>query len=248
MDLVARRTDFAGSGQTAYTAGVSTQKENAAAPGQWSEYYKPDYSLPEIHDHLRQMTPFVDKCREHFGGSRILEIGTGSGILALYFSQLGYQVTGLDLDTAIVETNDRLNRTYGGSARFVGGDMLHLPFSAGAFDACYHQGLMEHFDPPEIVRALKAQTKTCRKVVFAVPTIRWNGGVFGDERMWTGSFWLRLLDEFRVLDVFGMSYSGLFSRALNLTGQRLTANRPALLYRAMAKRRAGQIGFVIAGR
>lgn len=212
---------------------------------EWGEYYKETYTLPEMHHHLQHMAPFMAKCEEHFGGKRVLEIGTGSGIIALYFSQLGYDVTGLDYDRRVLAGNLRQNRRHGGEARFVNGDMFHLPFRPNTFDACYHQGLMEHFDPPQIQDALRAQTEICRRVVFAVPTRLWDGGTRGDERMWPGAYWLELLNGFRVLDIFGMSFCGLPARALNVLSRRLTRNRPAAAHRALALRKAGQIGFVI---
>jgi hypothetical protein len=107
---------------------------------------------------------------------------------------------------------------------------------------------MEHFDGPDIVAALKAQTEVCRKVIFAVPTVHWRGGVFGDERLWTGRRWLELLQPFRVLEVFGMSYHAVVTRSVNLIGRRLTGYRPLLVYRKLALDYAGEIGFVITRR
>lgn len=214
----------------------------------WGEYYTGYYALPEIHEQLIKMRPFIDVCRRHFGGKRILEIGTGRGVLAVYFSLLGHEVTGLDYDRDIVRANKQLNAAYHGDARFVVGDLTRLPFPPGSFDGCYHQGLMEHFDAPTIVAALKAQVQTCGTVIFMVPTIRWRDGVFGDENMWPARYWLELMAPFRILDVFGTSYRGLAPRVLNAVGQRVLDRRPALLFRQLALFQAGQIGFAIARR
>ncbi len=221
------------------------EKNNGGERRTWSAYYKELDSLPKVHEYLNNMREFMAKCRQHFVGRNILEIGTGSGVIAVYFSQSGYTITGLDRDPGIIAMNQRMNILFGGSARFMVGDMFQLPFGPDAFDVCYHQGLMEHFDPPEIVAALTAQTSICRRVVFAVPTVHWKGGVFGDERMWTGRHWLGLLAPFRVIDVFGMAYSGVAKRGLNMLGRRFTSYRPAGLYRRLALDCAGEIGFVI---
>lgn len=213
--------------------------------GSWAEYYRDLDTLPRILEYFNNMGEFIAKCREHFAGCNILEVGTGSGLMAIYFSQMNYSVTGLDRDPDVIASNQRMNAMLGGSVRFVVGDILRLPFRENAFDACYHQGLMEHFDPPEIVAALKAQTAVCRRVIFAVPTIRWKGGVYGDERMWTGQRWLDLLAPFRVIDIFGMAYNSLPTRGCNMLGRRLTSHRPAWLYRKLALRSADEIGFVI---
>ena len=216
--------------------------------GSWAEYYKDLDSLPKIHDYLNNMREFIAKCREHFVGRNVLEVGTGSGVLAVYFSQLDYTVTGLDRDPGVIASNQKMNAILGGSARFLVGDIFHLPFREDTFDVCYHQGLMEHFDPPGIVAALKAQVAVCRRVVFAVPTLSWKGGVYGDERLWAGRRWLELLAPFRVIDVFGMAYTGLARRGLNMLGRRFTSYRPEWLYRRLALGSAGEIGFVIEAR
>ncbi|NIA15540.1 MAG: methyltransferase domain-containing protein [Nitrospiraceae bacterium] len=217
-------------------------------PRKWSDYYEDSHSLAEIHRHLTNMAPFIAKVVEHFPEGRLLEIGTGTGILTTYFSQIGYQVAGLDLDRQIVAANRVQDERFGGKAAYVIGDMFTLPFAPDTFGACYHQGLLEHFDPPQIVDALRAQTAVCGKVIFAVPTAQWRGETRGDERMWPGNQWLDLLSDFHVLDVFGMSYSSLFTRAANLAGRHATNYRPARAYHSLALRKAGQIGFVITRR
>lgn len=226
--------------------GISTLDKYGNDLGTWSDYYDGFTTLPEICRHITNLQPFIAKCEAFFPGRRILEIGTGTGLVSIYFSQLGYNVTGLDFDYQILAKNLRLNRMFNGSACFVNGDMFSLPFAPDTFDAGYHQGLMEHFDEPDIVKSLEDQLSVCKHIVFAVPTILWRGGVFGNERLWSGKKWLELLSGFRVLDVFGMSYSGIFSRATNFVGRRLTRGRPRPIHRAVALRRAGLIGFVIA--
>ena len=169
-------------------------------------------------------------------------------MLAVYFSQLGYTVTGLDLDPDVIAANQKMNVRFGGSARFLVGDILHLPFRENSFDVCYHQGLMEHFDAPDIIAALRTQTTVCRRVVFAVPTVLWKGDTYGDERMWAGQRWLELLEPFRIIDIFGMAYTGLTRRGLNMLGRRFMSYHPGWIYRELAVKYAGQIGVVIEAR
>lgn len=213
--------------------------------GTWGEYYQQDYTLPWVHEHLANMGQFIETCKKHFGGQRILEIGTGTGLLAIYFSQAGYEVTGMDSDRAVIAGNTQLNRRFHGRARFLVGDMFNLPFEADAFDSCYHQGLMEHFDEPEIVEALTLQLAVSRKLVFSVPTRMWRGGVFGNERMWSGAYWLQLLKDFRVTEVSGSAYASFGTRAMHFAGRRVTGYRPRRLFHHLALRKAGEICIVM---
>ena len=211
----------------------------------WSEYYQPDYTLPEIVDHLSNMGHMLGPCQAMPAGSRMLEIGTGTGLVTIYLSQCGYDMTGLDYDPGIIALNERLNKRLGGRASFVVGDMFALPYADGAFDAIFHQGLMEHFDEGPIVASFHEQLRVARRVIFTVPTVHWHGGVRGDERMWTGAYWRKLLAPFRVVSVFGASYPDPLTRALHFFGGRATQHRPKGLFESMAMRRAGQIGFIV---
>lgn len=211
----------------------------------WADYYEAPYTLPEIYRHLSNMGLFIDKCTRHFPGKRILEIGTGTGLMCVYFSQMGYRMCGLDYDYGIVAKNQHLKKTFNAELQFMQGDMFDLPFAPGAFDACYHQGLMEHFDEPDILRALEHQTSVCKRVIFTVPTRHWKGGVRGDERMWNGTYWRELLKPFRIVDIFGGAYTSLATRGLHFLERKVAKGKPAFLFQNMALHRAGDLGFVI---
>lgn len=191
------------------------------------------------------MEPFIDRCVRHFPGKRILEIGPGTGLISVYFQQSGYDVTGLDSDEEIVSRCNVLNQWFGADCRFIHGDMFDMPFPEDSFDACFHQGLMEHFDEPDIVRALEMQLAVAQRVIFTVPTVKWLGGTRGDERMWPGKHWLRILRRFRVLDVFGGAYASRPARAVNALDRKVLHGRWAFLTRPIALKKAGEIGFVL---
>jgi hypothetical protein len=57
-----------------------------------------------------------------------------------------------------------------------------------------------------------------------------------------------VLATFRVIDVFGMAYTGLARRGLNMLGHHFTSYRPESLYQGLALGSTGEIGFVIEAR
>lgn len=70
----------------------------------------------------------------------VLDIGTGTGFLALIASQLGYRVTALDLSTTMLaEARAHADRR-GLKSTFLRGDAVKPPLDAGTFDAivCRH--------------------------------------------------------------------------------------------------------------
>jgi protein-L-isoaspartate O-methyltransferase len=132
-------------------------------------------------------------------GSEVLELGCGPGRHALGMASLGYSVTGVDLDPAVL-TQARANATAVGAerTRFVAGDMdrLDLLAPAGRFRAITHGGVVEHLRSADRIRAtLTAQLDAAGLVVFDVPTrTEKNLRLFERDdifrQLWTADEWL----------------------------------------------------------
>lgn len=130
-------------------------------------------------------------------GSRLLEVGFGSGNTALLLADLGYIVTVVDVDEILVE---RLRYRYAdwirmGRLEVQQADMLALPWQAREFDLAYHQGVLEHFPDALIVRALSEQARVAQYVIFDVPNHRYGARPFGDERLLSPAHWRRLIEQ-----------------------------------------------------
>lgn len=80
-------------------------------------------------------------------GARILEIGAGTGRDSAALAARGARVVALDASPESLRLVARADPTLVGRG-IVGGDAFHLPFRAGAFDAVFHQGVLEHFGNP----------------------------------------------------------------------------------------------------
>jgi SAM-dependent methyltransferase len=130
-------------------------------------------------------------------GSRLLEVGFGSGTTAVLLADLGYIVTAVDINEVLVE---RLRDRYAdwirmGWLEVRQADMLALPWQEGEFDLAYHQGVLEHFPDEQIVQALREQARVARWVIVDVPNHRHGDRPFGDERLLPPSYWRQLLKE-----------------------------------------------------
>lgn len=68
-------------------------------------------------------------------GSRVLDVGCGSGQLALIAAKDGLDVTGVDIATNLIERARARAQAEGLAARFEEGDAEALPFEDGSFDA-----------------------------------------------------------------------------------------------------------------
>ncbi|HYE16200.1 MAG TPA: methyltransferase domain-containing protein, partial [Pyrinomonadaceae bacterium] len=100
-------------------------------------------------------------------GSRILDVGCGSGWLSEYFARLGYDVTGIDISPDLVEmSRERVARVpYGADhetplrCRFEVHDVEAAP-PAGSFDAVVCYDSLHHFeDERAVVRNLAASLR-----------------------------------------------------------------------------------------
>jgi ubiquinone/menaquinone biosynthesis C-methylase UbiE len=72
--------------------------------------------------------------------SKILDVGTGTGFLALILSELGHEVTGVDLSPRMLEIARKKALESGQRIDFKLGDAETLPFKNNSFDAviCRH--------------------------------------------------------------------------------------------------------------
>jgi SAM-dependent methyltransferase len=130
-------------------------------------------------------------------GSRLLEVGFGSGTTAVLLADLGYKVTAVDIDDVLVQ---RLRDRYAdwirtGRLEVRQADMLALPWQERNFDLAYHQGVLEHFPDEQIVQALREQAHVAEWVIFDVPNHRCSDRPFGDERLLSPSHWRRLINQ-----------------------------------------------------
>lgn len=80
-------------------------------------------------------------------GSRVLEIGAGTGRDTAALAAMGHRAVALDFSPESIALVTEAAPDLVGRG-IVRGDAFHLPFSDGAFDAVFHQGVLEHFGNP----------------------------------------------------------------------------------------------------
>ncbi len=89
-------------------------------------------------------------------GSRVADLGCGSGVFTDVLRQKGYASTGVDLSPKLIG----IARTKYSGIEFVEGDVEHLPFADGSFDGVLLSGLVHHLPDParcaaEVFRVLR---------------------------------------------------------------------------------------------
>ena len=107
-----------------------------------------DESLPAhvVEHYLRKRTAFV---RAHVAaGASVLDVGCGTGALAVRIQQAGYQVTGVDSSAGML----RVLKERDSSVGAVGGSGTGLPFAEDHFDLVYCVAVMHHIAEAASVR------------------------------------------------------------------------------------------------
>lgn len=84
-------------------------------------------------------------------GSKLLELGSGSGHLSAVFAMEGYAVTLLDFSEKALEKSRETFERYGLNGEFIKGDLMNLPDFDKEYDLVWNSGVMEHFEEEELI-------------------------------------------------------------------------------------------------
>jgi SAM-dependent methyltransferase len=135
---------------------------------------------------------------------RVLEIGTGTGMLSGYLARAGVATVSLDYNAAVLRVAGHFYADLEASVPRACGDAFAVPFHDDAFDASFSQGLWEHFGDNEIRAMAIEQLRVAARVYCSVPTAysphlgHLGPGLLGNERLLTKRRWLDILHGFDV--------------------------------------------------
>jgi SAM-dependent methyltransferase len=127
------------------TSGAGRAPE-AADRDTWSRFWERKEDL----DRVYPSSPAVlDALVRHLSvtPARVLEIGSGTGRDTAALAARGHRAVALDASLEALALTARAAPGLVGRG-IVAGDAFHLPFPDAAFDAVFHQGVLEHFGNP----------------------------------------------------------------------------------------------------
>lgn len=83
------------------------------------------------------------------------------------------------------------------SFRFLAADIRD---SCPVADVVFSQGVLEHFPDEEIRAIVSLQKSVAKRVLHCVPSAKYQGGSFGDERLMTRAEWRALVDPDEIFE------------------------------------------------
>jgi SAM-dependent methyltransferase len=94
-------------------------------------------------------------------GERVLDLGSGTGALALATGDLGGSVVAVDLDRSALHRGATLSRSLPAPVRHLVGDARALPFRDGTFDVSVHRSVLVYMEQRE--RAVQEERRVLRR-------------------------------------------------------------------------------------
>jgi len=146
--------------------------------------------------------------------TKILEIGTGTGVLASLLVKSGFSVTAIDIDERMLNIakgcanylNIRLN------LRVLNAFELRQFYNEKEFGCVVSYGLMEHFSDEQIINLIKIQNYLAKLVIFCVPSsnisLKYQKKGNGTERYLDKRKWVEIIKKSGVKEYifYGFGY------------------------------------------
>lgn len=84
------------------------------------------------------------------GNFKMVEVGSGTAFVSLYFAKHGASTTSLDTNDRVLAVAKENFKREGAKGNFVKSNAEHLPFKDNQFDVVTSFGLLEHFKDPSV--------------------------------------------------------------------------------------------------
>jgi ubiquinone/menaquinone biosynthesis C-methylase UbiE len=161
----------------------------------WADFYEPICGDKEkLESNVVAHAPFIMEIgRFVVKGDRVLEIGTGTGLIGWPLAQAGVKVVSIDNDPGILKQAKVNTALCGADIELREADAFSLPFSDREFKVSFSLGLLEHFSDADIVKLVAEHQRVAEAVVVGVPLKGCKSRAFGNERWLTMEEWEKLL-------------------------------------------------------
>jgi 2-polyprenyl-3-methyl-5-hydroxy-6-metoxy-1,4-benzoquinol methylase len=152
-----------------------------------------------VTDKIKTKKALIDLIKKYSPNKKIIEAGSGTGILSTYMASLGYETTAIDIDKDILKLSQKISAYYGSKNKpiFKMNSILELNYKENQFDVSFSNGVLEHFSDVDIINTLKKQMKISKVVIFGIPTKYFDDSeaMYGNERFLKLNFWREIINK-----------------------------------------------------
>lgn len=170
----------------------------------WSNLYEKEIlSAPSIDEFIKQKLSTKKKVikliNKYASNKKIMELGAGTGVLALYISSLSNnRVDALDKDYDMISLSKKyfLSKFENSNINYICDDIRNIKVKE-KYDVCYSIGILEHYDDDEIIELINKQTSISEYVIFGIPTKYFDEDkkMYGNERYLSLQYWRKIIKK-----------------------------------------------------
>lgn len=166
-------TDYEGVWQIARFFYEGAQRDSINKTDNWAGYLQLAVEKaggPEAFAEKKLATygPLVAELASFLEQGEGLEVGAGSFVIPTYFLKHGKRIVGLDYEKAMVDFGRKTMGLPEDLAQE--GNMFDLEIANRKFKVAYSVGLLEHFNPFQVVAALRQQARVAENVIVVIPS------------------------------------------------------------------------------
>lgn len=152
-----------------------------------------------VNDKIKTKKNLIDLIKKYSPNKKIIEAGSGTGILSTYLASLGFDSVAIDIDKDILNLSKKIAKEYGAKnkPKFMIDSILKLNYKNKEFDVSFSNGVLEHFSDKEIIKTIKNQLKIANTVIVGIPTKYFDDdeAMYGDERFLKLKFWREIISQ-----------------------------------------------------
>ena len=182
----------------------------------WYDIYIEEIKLKKniigyVNYKIKNKKKLINLIKKYSKRKKIMEAGSGTGIISTYMASLGYDVTEVDIDDKILNLAKDISKKYikKGEPNFIKKDLLKLDFKSKEFDVIFSNGVLEHFNDDDIKKILKNELEQASFVIVGIPTtfFNQNEALYGDERFLKLSYWRKIFKSCNAIILEEKSYN-----------------------------------------
>ena len=170
----------------------------------WSKLYEKEIKEMDVKSYikekLRTKDTIIKLINKYAISSKIMEVGSGTGILSLKLATMGNNVVALDSDADMIALSKKyfLKEFDCPNIKYVNKDIREYN-EKEMFDVIYSIGILEHYSDDEIVELLNKQLLLADYVIFGIPTKYFDEKkkMYGNERYLKIRYWKNLIKRSR---------------------------------------------------